>query len=342
MSRFIAIAATSAAAMVVTAGLLAWRSHAEQPARSAPTDVAEARAGEQDADVQLTPQAQARAGIAIVEATPADMAAPGQAIATVLPLQDLMESAVAVASMRAQVERSQAALEASRRDHARIKDLHAQDRNTSDRTLESAESVWRSDEANARAAAAALQAAQVGTRARWGSVLAEAMAARRNPWLALESGQQVLLRVSPAFAAAPASMPSVIDVELLSGHHVKAHWVSPSPVTDPRVQSTAYFYAMDARDVAAGQALQAHFAAGSAVSGAVLPSDALLWWQGRQWAYVEEAPGRFERRATESAWRVEGGWFVPGFKPARVVARGSQSLLAQELHSAIQVEEDEK
>jgi hypothetical protein len=342
MSRFIAIAAASATAMLVTVGLWVWRSHTELPDHTTQTKVREAQAIDQDADVKLTEQAQARAGIVIAEAQAANMPLPAQAIATVLPLQDLIESAANVASMRAQLERAQAALEASRRDHERIKGLHAQDRNTSDRTLESAESTWRSDEASARAADAALKAAQASTRARWGSVLADAMTARRNPWPALESGKQVLLRVSPASGIAPAPMPSVIDVALLSGHRMKAYWVSPSPVTDPRVQSTAYFYAMDARDVAAGQVLQAHFAVGSAVSGAMLPSDALLWWQGRQWAYVEEAPGRFERRAAESAWRVEGGWFVPGFKPAKVVARGAQSLLAQELHSAIQVEEDEK
>jgi len=342
MSRILAIATASASTAAVLVGLWAWQSHTESPKRPEPTEASHAQAPDQDVGVTLTQQAQERAGIVTAEARSADLPTPGQAIATILPLQDLIDSASTVASLRAQVERAQAALAASRSDHERLKSLHSQDRNVSDRALESAEATWRSDEASARSAAIALQAAEAGNRARWGAELATAMAARRNPWLVLASGQQVLLRVSSASGAAPVAMPASIDVELTSGRHVRARWLSVSPFTDPRVQGPAAFYTMDAHDALAGQTLQARFATSSKVAGAVLPGTALLWWQGRQWAYVEEKPGRFERQEASSAWRVDDGWFVPGFKPAKVVAQGAQSLLSQELHSAIQVEEDDK
>jgi membrane fusion protein, multidrug efflux system len=180
----------AAAVTIITAGLWAWRAHSE----AAPPETASStpRAQEADAEpgVTLSAEARERAGIQTVQARAAELQAPVHAIATVLPLQELIDAAAAIATARSQVERAQAALEASRRDHERIKGLHAQDRNASDRALEAAEAVWRVDEAGAHAAAAALQAVQASARARWGAALADAMAIRGRLWQDLESGKQ--------------------------------------------------------------------------------------------------------------------------------------------------------
>jgi hypothetical protein len=340
MSRKSIVAAVVVALAITSASLWAWRGHAESPGHDKPAEASREPDGE--AGVTLTPEARERAGIQTTDVRAGEMQAPALAIAMALPLQELIDAASSIAAAQAQAERAQAALDASRRDHERVRGLHALDRNASDRALESAEAAWRADEASAWAAAATLQSARASARARWGQTLADSMVKRGSLWLALESGRQALLRVAPGAGAASVTMPVAINVELPSGQPAKAHLISPSPATDPRIQGPAYLYAMEAREASTGQALQARYAAGARESGAVLPADALLWWQGKQWAYVEEAPGRFERREAPSARRIEGGWFVPGFKPAKVASRGAQSLLAQELRSAIQVGEDEK
>lgn len=341
MNRKFAWGAATAAA-ILCAGFWAWREQSEPGSPQSPAVATNATEGDADPSITLAPDARARAGIQTFDVRAVEAQTQAIAIATALPMQDLIDSASAQALARSQVERANAALEASRRDRDRVASLHAQDRNMSDRALELAEATWRADEASAQAAATALQAAQAAAKVRWGSVLAQEMATGAQRWLDLTSGRQALLRVAPASGSAPASMPTSIEVELPSGQYRQAKLLSQSPSSDPRIQATAHFYAMDGREVSTGQTLEARFAFGAKKAGAVLPSASLLWWQGKQWMYVEKEPGRFERREAVNARRTADGWFVPGFGPAKVVSRGAQSLLSQELRSAIQVGEDDK
>lgn len=330
------------AAVVITASLWAWREHSEGASPKASSSATCTQETDTEPSVTLTPEARDRGGIETAEARAAEAQAPAHAIATVLPLQELIDSASAIAAARAQAERTNAALEASRRDHERVKGLHAQERNASDRALEFAEAAWRADDASARAAAAALRAVQASARARWGAVLAEAMTTHGWRWMGLESGKQVLLRVTSVSGAVPVEMPASLDIELASKLPRKARLIAPSPSSDPRVQGPAFFYAMDSQGAAVGQTLHASFAVGPKEAGAVMPGESLLWWQGKQWVYVEEKPGQFERREAAGARRIDSGWFVPGFKSGKVVARGAQLLLSQEMRSAIKVGEDDK
>lgn len=341
MNRKHALGAIVAAALVA-AGLWVWRTN---PEATVPKDLPKAtHTDEADAEpgVKLSPEARERAGIQVTDVRAAQRQGQVLAIATVLPIQELIDAASAIAAARAQAERADAALDASRRDHERIEGLHAQDRNASDRALETAEATRRADEASAKAASAAVQATLLSAKARWGGELTQALATHGRPWSDLESGRQVLLRVTLAAGPAPTRMPPLLDVELLSRQLRRAKLLAPSPTADARIQGSAYFYVMDSAGVSGGQTLQAHLAAGPKQDGAVLPAASLLWWQGKQWAYVEEEPGRFERREAADAWRVEGGWFVPGFEPGKVASQGAQSLLSQELRATVKVGEDDK
>ena len=257
-------------------------------------------------------------------------------------MQELIDAAASIAAARAQDERARATVAASRRDFERLQGLHAQDRNVSDRALEVAEAAWRGDDAAARASQAALDAARSAARARWGSVLADSLSARGLLWRHLESGRSLLLRVTATSGAPSTAMPSAIEVEGPDGTARQARLISSAPVSDARIQGAAYWYETDAAGLAPGMTLAARFGAGEKQVGALLPPDALLWWQGRQWAYVEAEPGRFERREVAAARRVEGGWFMPGFPGVPVVSRGAQALLSQELKSTLQAGEDDK
>ncbi|MBR8052070.1 MULTISPECIES: hypothetical protein [Burkholderiaceae] len=337
---------TIAAAIVVAAlaGLWAGR---HLPGASAPAEAASAPHAEAEnpkraeSGVSISPVERERAGIATAAVRSLERQAQSQAIATALPLQELIDAAAALASARAQADRATSALAASRRDFERLRGLHAQDRNVSDRALDVAEAAWRADEAGARSAQAALDAARASARGRWGAVLADAMAVDGPLWRRLAAGQGVLLRVA-ASGAVSGAIPAAIEIEAPDGRWKPARQVSIAPIADPRIQGTAFFYDTDAKGIAPGMTLAARFGAGEKQAGALLPADALLWWQGRQWAYVEEEPGRFERREAVAARRVDNGWFVPGFEQATVVSRGAQALLSQELRSTVKVGEEEK
>lgn len=344
MSRAPILAAIAASALTAVA-MLAWQHHSSSPDKDHGTR-AEAKppvAQDDDKrpDVLLDKEAIEQAGIQTAPATKAMAQAQAQAIATVLSTQELLDSAASIAAAKAQSVRASAVLEASRRDYERIKSLHAQDQNVSDRALEAAEATWRGDEASARSAQEALVVAQATTQARWGQALASSMSTHGGPWQRLVSGQTLLLRLVSSTGVSISAMPTTIEVDDARGEPRQARWLSAAPTVDSHIQGRAFFYLMDAYEAAPGMALEARFSAGQHEPGALLPAEALLWWQGKQWAYVEVSPGHFERREASAARRQDKDWFVPGFAPATVVTRGAQALLSQELRSAIKVGEEE-
>lgn len=332
----------AAAVCVVIAGLWASHTHFGASAETTKATHADVKTARHESGVALDQEERERAGIATVAVQSIELQAQSPAIATVLPLQELIDAATSIAVARAQDERSKAAVAASRRDFERLKGLHAQDRNVSDRALEAAEATWRGDDAAARASLTALDAARSAVRARWGSALADSLAARGALWRNLESGRSLLLRVTATSGTAPLEMPATIEVKDPDGKARKARLISPAPIADARIQGLAYWYEADAKGLAPGMILTSRFGAGAQQTGALLPSEALLWWKGKQWAYAEVEAGRFERREVTAALRVESGWFAPGFPEVPVVSRGAQALLSQELKSTIQAGEEEK
>lgn len=344
MSRAPILAAIAASALTAVA-ILAWQHHSSLPGKDHDTNVEAKPKAAQDDDKQssvvLDKEALEQSGIQTSPTTKALVQVQSQAIATVLSPQELLDSAASIAAAKAQAVRGSATLDASRRDYERIKGLHAQDHNVSDRAFEAAEATWRGDEASARAAQEALAVAQAIVQSRWGQALAALMAEHGGPWQRLASGQTLLLRVVPSTGTSPSAMPTTIEVDEASGELRQARLLSAAPTVDSHIQGRAYFYVMDAHGAAPGMVLNARFNAGQQLPGALLPVDALLWWQGKQWTYVEVSPGHFERHEAPAASKQDKGWFVPGFEAATVVSRGAQELLSQELRSAIKVGEEE-
>ncbi|MGE0858819.1 MAG: hypothetical protein AB7I01_00620 [Gammaproteobacteria bacterium] len=82
--------------------------------------------------------------------------------------------------------------------------------------------------------------------------------------------------------------------------------------------------------------------AAPAARGTLLPAAALVWHGGAQWYYVELAPGSFERRRLGEHQPHDLGAIVADLAPGtRVVTRGAQALLAEELHARIPSEDDD-
>src|SRR3546814_3475313 len=77
-------------------------------------------------------------------------------------------------------------------------------------------------------------------------------------------------------------------------------------------------------------------------SGVLVPRDALVYAQAAPWAYVETAPGHWQRRALDlSQVRAEGYVQRNGFAVGeRVVIKGAGGLLAAELGNAAADEQD--
>ena len=285
---------------------------------------------------------QKRADIAVAPLRTATRHGEVEALATILLPQDLIDLRNTYVAARTQVERTRATAQASHREYERIKSLHGDEFNVSTKALEAAHAQWQTDEAAARGAAEAQEAVERGARQKWGGELAAAVAGDAASFERLAVGREVLMRVATPAGAALPKPPATARVAASDSSFRTATLISPSPQADPRIQGPTFFYAASSDGLLPGTTLTAYLPIGAERSGAVVPADAVVWWQGKAWYYVQSAPDRFVRRELTGAQPVDEGWFVPGMPSLNVVVRGAQTLLSEELRSQIQVGEGDK
>lgn len=333
---------------VMLAGVAVWgfvegrKERAEEQERERPVQKASrVIAGEGGTVVALDVDTQKRADIAVAPVRQVNRRAEVEALATVLPPQDLIELRNAYAAAKALAAKEKAAIQASRREYERIKTLYSDEQAVSAKALEAAEATWRSDAAAARAAEEALEAVERGARQKWGSVLAAAVIADAPLFRRLADQREVLLRVAAPSGTGVTKAPPTVGVAANDGSSRTASLVSPSPQADPRIQGAVFFYAASADSLLPGTTLTAYLPTGTERAGGIVPAAAVVWWEGKAWVYVQTAPDRFLRREMSVAETVDQGWFVPGaFRGAQLVVRGAQALLSEELRAQIQVGED--
>ncbi|GAB3502593.1 hypothetical protein GCM10027399_31050 [Curvibacter fontanus] len=290
-----------------------------------------------DADTQK------RADIAVEPVQKTTRRGEIEALAMVLPAQELIDLRNTHIAAQTQADKSQAALQASRREYERVKALHGEEQNLSLKTLETAEAAWRADEAVARGAEEALDAVGRGARQKWGGVLASAISGNAPLFRRLAEQQEVLLRVATPSGTGVTKAPATVRVAANDGSFRTARLISPSPQADPRIQGTTFFYAAPADGLLPGTTLTAYLPTGAEQSGGIVPAAAVVWWQGKAWIYQRSAPDRFVRKELPAATPVEQGWFAPGMlKGTELVVRGAQMLLSEELRAQIQVGEEGK
>jgi hypothetical protein len=147
---------------------LATEQERERPVKAA------SRVSVQDHEPAITLDQAARqtSGIVVAPLEPTSHQDALRAYGTVVELGDLIDLRKSSATARADVDKAQANLEASRKEYERLKALHADNRNISDKALQAAAAAWHADEANLRAAQEALRSSKVTARQRWGNVLA--------------------------------------------------------------------------------------------------------------------------------------------------------------------------
>lgn len=326
---------------LIAAGLLL-----RQPDRTRETSPAKATSPVSQADgktvVTLSATSQQQSGIAVVAQHPLTHRPMLQTFGTVVDTADLATLRSNDVAAQAQVEKARAALDASAAEYLRLKGLYQGQRDISEKALQAAEATWRSDQASLHAAETSLKAVQVAADQQWGAVLAKAAAENTPLYQTLSARQQVLVQVMlPAGVSLPQPPPSA-RLQASDGRFDGATLISPARRADPRLQGASLFYGAPANGLLPGMTVTAYLPTGAPVQGALIPSSAVVWWQGQPWVYARIKPDRFERLALPANNPAEGGWFVPrGFAgDAPIVGTGAQLLLSEEQRSQISGGED--
>src|SRR5487761_78916 len=264
------------------------------------------------------------------------------AAATVLATQGLVPLRNAYVSAQAQVETAQAQIEVSRSEYDRLKALYIQNQNASKKSLQAAQGLLRTNRAALDVAQKQIELAQWSVQQAWGGTVA-GWVARDSPSLEAVFGQRaVLVQITlPPGSDLQKDSPRV-TLSAPSGRSVDASYVSPFPQVDPRIQGVSLLYmARSYPALEPGMNLVARLPAGKRLRGVLIPSAAVVWWQGQAWVYAQTVPGRYARRLVSTDEPLQNGYFAArGFAPgAEVVTRGAQELLSEEFRSQIQAED---
>lgn len=308
----------------------------EQPKQAAP------RAGE--ASVTLDSETQAHLGIRVTSLSGSSHREEVRAPATVLSAQELIDLRNNYLAAATKVHKARLSVDLSQKEYDRLRALYQDNQNTSQKSLQAAEATLRLNEVDVQAAEQEMRFVESTARQRWGDVVAT--------WLSKGSPHfDPLLRQSVFFiqVTLPAnervSPPQSATLEASPGELVPAELVSSFPRVDPRIQGLSLLYLTTARDgLSPGMNLTARLPVGARASGVVVQESAVVWWQGKGWAYVQVGRNVFVRREVPTQLAVPKGWFVArGFAPGeRVVVTGAQALLSAELRPQTPAEEKKR
>lgn len=325
-------------------GLAFWRGSAKNAEPETATRTADRTTQDSGkTTVTLSPASQRQSGIVAVVPQRLTHQPMLQTFGVVLDVSDLAALRSSDVAAQAQVEKAQATLDASAAEYHRLLALHENERDISKKNLQAAKAVWQGDEAILRAAQASLSAARLAAAQQWGSVLASAVADNAPLFQRLVSHQQLLVQVMLPAGASLTEPPHEARLQTTDGHYRGATLISPARRADPRLQGASLFYAVPADDLLPGMSVTAYLPTGAPVQGVVVPSSAVVWWQGKPWVYARSQPERFTRLVLPTNNPVEGGWFVDTSfaHGAPIVRTGAQLLLSEEQRSQISSDEGE-
>jgi hypothetical protein len=232
-------------------------------------------------------------------------------------------------------------LNVSRLEYNRLKTLFANHQNVSAKVFEAAEGTFHNDQTDVAMARRNLELEIATVRQSWGDEVAKWVAGDARSLQSILSRQEVLLQITLT-PGDPTTASRTILLDLPRSRRATASFVSPFPRVDLRIQGISYLYKTPARSVLApGLNLVAHISFGPRIQGVVIPSSAVVWWQGAAWVYNQTATNEFTRLALPTDNPVPEGFFVSeGFSPGeKIIRSGAQALLSEEFRSQIQSED---
>lgn len=305
------------------------KTDSDKSAADAPDKVeAKAKAG-----VTLEAETQERLGLKLESPVPAQWQPTMKVYGQVLDPSPLLDQAL-------ELDRAEIALDSSRREWERAKQLQAGN-NISGRAYQEAESAYAQNRAAAEAVRFKIQTG-------WGRKIA----ARLGPIEVLPGTE----RQPDPFLEGLRSATVLIRVDLPAGERLEnqaqtARIVSLSettapvtavcfdllPALDAQTQQQGVLFTADqpARSrLTPGEAVTAFIRTpGEPIGGVVVPASAILRHEGAGWVYVQTDTNRFMRAAIPLDRSLEGGWFVAETLSAtnRLVVVGAQSVLSAEL-----------
>jgi hypothetical protein len=279
--------------------------------------------------IALDEKTQQTIGLATTTVSAARQSEQIQVFGTVIDVQELAAAQSQIAAAQAQLDQANARVSFDRAELTRLRALNADNRAVSDRAVQEAAATLASDESAVASATAAIRAAETASAQRFGP----AVAGNRSLQADLFSMRSVLVQISVRGAAPrtisistpESSVAAAAPGRRSTAEAAVATLISVAPRVDPKLQGASYFYLAPGGKLSAGMNIVAFYNGPGTTTGAALPPDAIVSWQGRSWVYVRRDATHFTRRDVSAG-------IAPG---TIVVTTGAQQLLSEEMRSQL-------
>jgi hypothetical protein len=302
--------------------------------------------------VSLTPATQQNSGIQTVKINSASFQDEIKSFGNVVSIDSLTEAKSRYLNLKTEIGIAQSASTHNFKQYQRLKALNADDKNVSDQAVQAALANIDADKAKITSNALQLKNLQTNTKLQWGEQLAKlAFEDKLAPHLAsLIDRKNVLIQISLPLSTVNPSVGSTVSVTPLNEATapIKAVYVSPATQSDTNGFGKTFYYSAPADLLRIGMRVNVvtESAANEQANGVIIPSNAVVWYAGKAWAYFKAGQDKnvvqFIRKPISTSTEVDAGWFNQGIdENSEVVMSGAQLLLSEEFKYLIKNENED-
>jgi hypothetical protein len=271
----------------------------------------------------------------------------------VVPIDTLIQAKAQYLNLQSSIQLARASSVQKTQQYQRLKMLNADDKNVSDLAVQESLTSINTDNASITAAELQLKNLQTSLQLQWGKELAKiALNEKLPPHLAnLLNKNSVLVQVNlPLNTLAPPKNSTVTITPLTdSSQPIKAVYVSAATTSDTNGLGNTFFYSAPASLLRIGMRVNVELeaAASDATDGVIIPSNAVVWYAGKSWAYFKKNKdnsniNQFIRKPVATDTEIEAGWFNQGIEVgSEIVISGAQLLLSEEFKYLIKNENED-
>ncbi|MGR8947734.1 MAG: hypothetical protein ACU84Q_06775 [Gammaproteobacteria bacterium] len=297
--------------------------------------------------VRLSAETQTLAGIKTVLAENITLDAEDKAYASVIDLGRLIDQRSRFRNVQAGLEVSRTQMNSAAVILQRLQKLNAETTNISERELQQASASLQEQKAIFNAEQIKLDNIRAEMLQRWSPIITE-MALQETSEifdrLLKQEEYLVLLSLRPEQKLSSDSTFAYINRDDERSTARQAYVISPAPFSEMNLGGETYFLRTAADQLRIGMRLHVWLpGTGYSGTGIGIPNEAIVWYAGKAWAYVQIDEDTFSRRSLSESHKKPGGWLVnDNFAVGdRIVVSGAQTLLSEEFKWAIPDEDDD-
>ncbi|MCL5030886.1 MAG: hypothetical protein M1480_17910 [Bacteroidetes bacterium] len=290
--------------------------------------------------IDLSPSEQANSGITTIKLIQTLHQAQSTAYGTVVSIQDLAKDVQSFETDKAQLAKSKENLLISQQNFERIKSLY-QKKLSSEQDFQTAQASFLSDQADMNSASSNLSSQKSSILEQWGNELSKWIFTGSSSLQNLLELKEELIQISLSPEETNIITPLNIFIQSPSDKNSKisCRYISAGHLANAQFQTKTSYYIAHGASLSGGMNVKAFLPVGKNLNGVIVPSESIVWYQGKAWIYAEQFPNKFIRVEIDVDNPVDDGFFIPNNKgivnPGVIVVKnGAQLLLSEELAPA--------